>query len=372
MTNFLTRYTCSLVTLLALAIVPLVHAQNSKPEQVIVSVKIIEFQATVGLETGFSAYYKKLPRAEPFGKVSVSGNAINTADLTFPSSTAAGLSVFLDRISMDSGDIEVVLQALRDENKASILFRPRAMVMVGKVDKPTVITTSQDIPYEATQVVGSTAVQVVESKKTGVLLSFSVPDIIDDDNDWNTTHDQYIELNVDAQVAEEGQRIVVALDDQLAAGGDFSLAQNAIEVPEFITRRIETKVWVPAGETLILGGLYRNNNNRTLSTVPFLRQGENAVAGALDKIIPGDNLSLPLSAGIGNRSESETRRELVFLIKAEVWRPSFSLGSELGFDDTDLFDIPEDEEEEVSSEDLVDEVPAAPDEEAPADGETTE
>ena len=333
-------------------------AQSTKPEQVIVSVKIIEFQATKGLETGLSAYYKKLPRTEPFGQVSLSGNDIETADLTFPSSTAAGLSVFLDRISMDSGDIEVVLKALVDENKASILFRPRAMVMIQDA-VPTEITTSQDIPYEDTQVVGSTAVQVVNSKKTGVVLKFTVPEIIDDDGDWNTTHDTFIRLNVDAQVAEEGQRIVVALDDQLAAGGDFSLAQNAIEVPEFITRRIETKVWVPEGETLMLGGLYRNNDNRTLSTAPFLKQGENAVAGAIDAIIPGDSFALPLSAVLGNRRESETRRELVFLIKAEVWRPSFSLGNELGFDDTDLFDMAVDEDE-VSSEDLVEDVPETP------------
>lgn len=338
------------------------HSDTKPPEQVIVHVKIIEFQATKGVETGLSAYFKKLPRTGPFGSVTLSGNSIDSADLTFPSSTAAGLSVFLDRISMDSGDIEVVLQALADENKASILFKPRAMVMVGQT-VPTHITTSQDIPFESTQVVGATAVQIVEFKKTGVTLNFLAPEIIDDDGNWDTKHDTYIQLNIDASVTEQGQRIVVALDDKLAAGGDFSLAQNAISVPEFVTRTIKTTVWVPEGETLVLGGLYRNNENKTLSTVPFLKQGENFAAGALDRIIPGNSLSVPLSATIGNQNTSESRRELVFLIRAEVWYPSFSLGSDLGFDDSDLFDDAV-ESDEVTDE-LVEEVEAT---DAPTEG----
>lgn len=147
----------TLTIILLLALCPATWSDSKPPEQVVVHVKIIEFQATKGVETGLSAFFKKLPRTGPFGSVSTSGNAIDSADLTFPSSTAAGLSVFLDRISMNSGDIEVVLQALADDNKATILFRPRAMVMVGKDLPPSHITTSQMIPYETTQVVGNTA-----------------------------------------------------------------------------------------------------------------------------------------------------------------------------------------------------------------------
>ncbi|MFP6580952.1 MAG: hypothetical protein VCD00_00180 [Candidatus Hydrogenedentota bacterium] len=325
----------------------------------VVHVKIIEFQATKGVETGLSAYFKKLPRTGPFGSVSTSGNAINSADLTFPSSTAAGLSVFLDRISMNSGDIEVVIQALADDNKATILFRPRAMVMVGPNLPPSLITTSQMIPYETTQVVGNTAVQTVDFKPTGVILNLSAPEVIDDDGDWNTTHDTYIRLNIDATVTEQGQRIIVALDDKLIAGGVFTIAANAISVPEFVTRKIKTEVWVPEGETLMLGGLYSNSESKTLTSVPYLKQGENFAAGALDKVIPGNSLAIPLSATIGNQKTTETRRELVFLIRAEVWRPSFSLGSDLGFDDGDLFDISE-EAPDAESENIVDNIDVAP------------
>jgi hypothetical protein len=330
------------------------HAQYVKPKQVIVSAKIIEFQATKGVETGLSAYYKQIDRLDPFGNVIPNGNAINSADLTFPSSTAAGLSVFLDRISLHEGDFEIVLQALADENKATILFRPRAMVPMNPA-LVTTIKTTEKIPYESTKVVGATTIQVVEFKDTGVTLNFTALDAIDDDGDPKTKHDTFIKLRIDATVREEGQRIIVALDDQLAAAGNFSLAQNAITAPEFVSRQIITTVWVPEGQVLMLGGLYRNSENKTLSTLPWIQQGESIATGFIDRIIPGNSVSAPLSSTIGNRNELEARRELVFLIKVESWSESFSLGSDLGFDDTDLFNI--DVESDINSEELVTDIP---------------
>ena len=337
---------------LALSMGPQVHAQRTKPTQVTVSVKILEFQFTKGVETGFSAYYAKASRAEPFGEVSTSGNAINNFDLTFPSSTAAGITIFLDRISLDDGDIEVVLQALVDENRAFILSRPRAMVKIGE-ETPTTIQTAQKIPYEDTQVVGSTTVQVTKFQDTGVKLTVRAPKIQDLDGDWNTSNDTFINLVLTAEVKEEGQRIVVALDDLLAGGDNFNLARNAISVPEFVSRDITTEVWVRNNQVLVLGGLYRNSETTNLSTAPWLTQGEDLAVGAIESFLSGASIASPLSATIGNRSTSDTRRELVFLVKAETWHPSFSIDDELGFDE------PEEESKEELPDDVVTTIPNA-------------
>lgn len=296
------------------------------PKQVIVSVKIIEFQASKGVDTGFSAYFKRTVKKRPFGEVS----SVNTADLTFPTGTAAGLTVFLDKITFHEGAIEVVLQALVDENKAFILSKPRAMVMVGEA-RPTVIQTTQQIPYENTVVVGSTAVQVTAFEDTGVSLEISVPEVTDDDGNWTTRHDSYIRLDVRASVKEEGQRIVVALDDQLAGGGAFSDANNAITVPEFVSRSIDTHVWVGDGQVLMLGGLYSNRETRSITTVPWLPRADDLITGAFDQAVGSSFGVSPLSATFGNRDTTESRRELVFLIKSEIWRPSFTLSDEYGF-----------------------------------------
>ena len=324
----------ALACLVALLLCDVATAQRGlarQPEQVEVSVKIIEFQITKGLETGFSAYFAKLPRPAPFGRIETSGNAITSADLTFPASTAAGITVFLDRIMLKEGDIELVLQALEDENRASIISRPRTMVMVGQVT-PSVIQTALEIPFENTVVVGETAVQVTEFRETGVILSVTAPEITDDDGNWLTNDDTFIKLNLETTVREEGQRIVIALDDQLGAGDNFNLARNAIAVPEFISRSVKTSVWVRDGQVLVLGGLYRNSESRTLSTAPWLSQAEDFAVGTVERFVPGNILASPLSATIGNRRRNENRRELVFLIKTTAWRPSASLMN-LGLDD---------------------------------------
>lgn len=338
----------------------LAHGQGAPPQQVIVSVKIIEFQTSKGVETGLSAYFANSPRTAPEGEIVTGGTSLNNLDLTFPTSTAAGITVFLDRIHLNDGDLEIVLQALVDENRAFILSRPRAMVKI-KEATPTVVETTNKIPYENTQVVGSTTVQITSFQDTGVTLSVTAPDITDDDGNWNTTDDTYIQLKLHTEVKEEGQRIVIALDDQLAGGGDFSLARNAISVPEFVSRSIETTVWVRDGQVLILGGLYRNIESRNLSTVPWLTQGEDFVTGAVENLIPGNSFASPLSSTIGNKSSSQSRRELVFLIKTEIWRPSFSIDDDLGFAEEK-----EKEEAELPS-DVVTEITDIPEEPAPSD-----
>lgn len=304
-----------------------------KPRQVEVSVKIIEFQVTKGVETGLSAYFKQLPRARPFGMVTTSNNAITSADLTFPTSTAAGLTVFLDRIMISEGDIEVVLQALVDENRAFILARPWAQVIIGDPGEPTEVKTVQLIPYENTQVVGVVAQQITSFEETGVTLKVRAPEIIDFDGDWATRDDMYVRLEIEAEVKEEGQRIVVSLDDELAAGPDPDRPRNVIEVPEFVARGIITNIWASDGQVLILGGLYRNLESRSLTTVPWLTQAEDFAIGLAERVVPGNSLFSPLSSTFGNRSTSETRRELVFLIKSEIWDPSRTFASDIGFDE---------------------------------------
>ncbi|HIJ66278.1 MAG TPA: hypothetical protein HPP77_10050 [Candidatus Hydrogenedentes bacterium] len=294
------------------------------PQQVDVSCKVVEFQTTKGVETGLSAYFAQRNKYRAYGRISSGNGAITSADITFPTSTAAGITVFLDRLRMSEGDLEVVLQALVDENRAFILSRPRAMVVVG-VETPTVIRTNVRIPYEKTQVVGATAVQITDFRDTGVTLTVRAREIVDDDNDLSTTDDSYIKIELEAVVKEEGQRLTVALDDQLAAGGDFSLASNALTAPEFIDRSIKTTVWVRHGQVLILGGLYRNTEDRDLSTAPLLTQGEDLALGLAEKVVPGEFLVSPVSSTLGNRSTKKTRRELVFLVKAEVWNPAFGI-----------------------------------------------
>ncbi len=311
-----------------------------------VAVKIIEFQTSKGVETGLSAYFHQRVDPRPYGRVSTGTGIISAASLAYPSASTAGISLFLDRLSTYYGDFEVVLQALVDQNRAFILSQPKVMVPVGlpgegaDAVQPTIIKTTQSIPYENTVVVGTTALQTTAFETTGVTLTVSALQVADDDGDPNTQDDIFIQLQLSAEIMEEGSRVTVALDDSVrSAGAVFTSSTNAISVPEFVSRSLSTTVWVRNGQVLILGGLYRNTKNKNLATLPWLTQGENILNSMTNRLSPVAEMpNIPLASTLGNQDRQETRRELVFLIKAELWRKAYTV--------TEGFDLFEDFEEE--------------------------
>ena len=317
------------ITVLAIWITLTAAAQEQ--QQVNVSLKIIEFQTSSGAETGLSAYFKQRSYPQPYGQVATAKGIISAASLAFPATSSSGITVFLDRLTTYYGDFEVVLQALIDQNRAFILSQPQVMVPVGAA-VPTKIATTQNIPYEKTVVVGSTTVQTTDFRDTGVMLSVSVLQVVDDDNNPQTTEDIFIQLSLDAEINEEGQRITVALDDSISGSGSiFTRSTNAISVPEFISRSMKTTVWVRSGQVLILGGLYRNTKHKNLATLPWLTQGENMANNLVNRLVPIINTpNVPLAPTFGNRNVQESRRELVFLVKADMWRKSYTVAEGFG------------------------------------------
>ena len=320
-------------------------------QQVNVSAKIIEFQTVKGVDTGLSAYFKRsankqdaigtinVPSALPGGPTThlarpavPNNNAIASADITFPSGYDGGITVFFDRISINAGDIEAVLQALVSQNRAVILSQPRAMVAVGSA-VPTVIKTTNSIPYSNTQVVGQTPVRVISFREVGVTLSVTSPQVIDDDGNPNTTDDTYIQLAINASFLQQGQKRPI----------QFVTSEETYWIYEFGSRSINTTVWLRHGQVLILGGLYKNKVDRKIASLPGLSRGEDMVLGAVERVIPARLPAHPLSSTLGNRHHNDERRELVFVIRADLWRYSYAMPEEFRFEDFEDFeDLDED------------------------------
>ena len=307
-------------------------AHGQEPKQVNVAVKIIEFQTTDDLETGFSAYFKNRLEPRPYGHV-VAGqeSGVDSLALTFPNTTSTGLSVFLDNLTNNWADVEMVLQALVEQGKAFILSQPKVLVPVAAA-VPTVIKTSQDVPYENTIVIGASAVQTTAFKPTGVAMTVSALEVADDDANPRTTEDTFIKLKLTAEINEEGQRIAVALDQRTGSGSILNQQSTAISVPEFVSRSVDTTVWVRNGQVLMMGGLFRNNKTTNLSTLPWLPQTEGVVNNVISRLVPfAENPQVPMSASIGNNNKGASRRELVFMIKADLWSKTFTVADEFGF-----------------------------------------
>jgi Flp pilus assembly secretin CpaC len=328
---------------------------------VVVSMKVVEYQTDKDVETGLSAYFRQRQIPGTFGRVSTGKGNIVSADLTFPTDTSSGITVFLDRIRMDEGDIEIVLQGLVEQNRAHILSRPKALVPVAS-PVPTVIKTTQSLPYENTQVVGVSTVQVTSFRDSGVTLTVSCPQAIDDDGDLLTLDDRYIQLDVQVEVIEEGQRLTVALDDR-AASSIFADANNAIQAPELVSRSMKSKVWVRNGQVLLLGGLYRNSRTSSVTSLPWLTNTEDALLGAAERIVPTEIPPNPLSSLLGNKNLKEGRRELVFMLKAEFSRSWFMTPEDVDFGPAELEEVAGAPEEaapaETVTELVVDEAAAA-------------
>lgn len=305
--------------------VPETPPQVGAPEQVSVTMKVVEFQATKGVDTGLSAFYARRKEPKTYGRVSDGEGAISTADLTFPLDSEGAITVFLDRLRLSDGDMEFVLQGLVNENRAYILSRPKAMVRVRNV-VPTIIETVEENPYENPTVVGTTVVGVTDFRKTGVILQVGVPDVIDDDGDWTTVDDTFIKLQLLAEVKELGEDIVVAVDDRFAGA-------NQVVAPTFVSRSMTTNVWVRHGQVLILGGLFRNRKTKSLESVPGLTKAEDLAVGLVERVVPGNFIGSPVSSALGNRTTEEQRRELVFFIKCEAWRPAYTVVDESVFED---------------------------------------
>ncbi len=327
----------------ALVTLPEGHApQVGAPDQVTVTVKVVEFQATKGVETGLSAFYARRNEPKTYGRVSDGEGAISTADLTFPLDTEGAITVFLDRIRLSDGDLEFVLQGLVNENRAYILSRPKALVPVHEA-VPTVIETVEENPYENPTVVGTTVVGTTDFRKTGVILKVQVPEVIDDDGDWTTTDDTFIHLAIYAEVKELGEDIVVAVDDRF-------IGANRVVAPSFVSRSMNTQVWVRHGQVLILGGLFRNRKFKSLDTVPGLSKAEDLAVGLVDRAVPGNLIGSPVSSTLGNRLTEESRRELVFFIKCEGWTPLYTVADE------SLFENGEEDKERIKPTDIIGDV----------------
>lgn len=305
--------------------IPETPPQVGAPEQVSVTMKVVEFQATKGVDTGLSAFYARRKEPKTYGRVSDGEGAISTADLTFPLDSEGAITVFLDRLRLSDGDMEFVLQGLVNENRAYILSRPKAMVRVRNA-VPTIIETVEENPYENPTVVGTTVVGVTDFRKTGVILQVGVPDVIDDDGDWTTVDDTFIKLQLLAEVKELGEDIVVAVDDRFAGA-------NQVVAPTFVSRSMTTNVWVRHGQVLILGGLFRNRKTKSLDSVPGLTKAEDLAVGLVERVVPGNFIGSPVSSALGNRTTEEQRRELVFFIKCEAWRPAYTVVDESVFED---------------------------------------
>ncbi|KTD64881.1 type IV pilus secretin PilQ [Legionella spiritensis] len=168
--------------------------------------------------------------------------------------------------------LDLELSALESEGKGEVISSPR---LITTNQQAAVIESGEEIPYQEATSSGATAVAF----KKAVLSLKVTPQITPDDK-----------ILMDLQINQ-----------------DTPSAQTFQGVPSILTKEIQTNVLVNNGQTIVLGGIYKQTKNNEINRVPFL--GELPVVGVLFR----------------NQSETINNEELLIFITPRIITNTLSI-----------------------------------------------
>ena len=173
--------------------------------------------------------------------------------------TLGGLSLgtagFNFRMLDNIGDVRLVLNALASSNRATILSTPRVVARNGEtaliqVGQEVPIISSQQIATTGTGAVAGTTTttntvpQSVQYKNTGVILSVK-------------------------PVIHSGDRVDLDVTQEVSAAQATSTGVSTS--PTFSTRKVQTKLSLRNGATVMLAGLMSSNKSEGNAGIPLLK-----------------------------------------------------------------------------------------------------
>ena len=162
--------------------------------------------------------------------------APNTA---IPASVGIALAKLGDNILLD-----LELSALESQGQAELISSPS---VITTNQQAAIIESGKEIPYQESTSSGATAVAFKKA-----VLSLKVTPQITPDN----------KILMDLQINQ-----------------DADSGERVLGVPIILTKQIQTNVLVNNGQTIVLGGIYKQDKNKAIKRIPFL--GELPVVGIL-------------------------------------------------------------------------------------------
>jgi general secretion pathway protein D len=235
--------------------------------QVLVEVMLAEVTLTDNLKFGIDWFISA--RNNTSGTL----QTLNALPLT-RTTPVTGIPTGLQLVNLTGGEVRAVLQALGKDNKTKILASPQIMVLDNEKAE---IKVGNRISVQVQSQTGVTTTGIVNTYQyleTGILLAVT-PRI---------NSGGLVTLEVNQEVSEPLAQ---------AAG---STNPN----PDVATRNAKTSVVVASGESIVLAGLIRENNQRGSSGIPLLNK------------IP------IIGAAFGSQTLDLTRTELVLIITPKI------------------------------------------------------
>lgn len=255
---------------------------DTRPKQVEVAATILEAKLTennaFGVDINAIIDLDFADFANPLGSVddilNGDGPAVGTdqgqAIQTTPGQVGSGESTF--KVGFLSNNINVFVKALDAVTDTTVISKPR-IVALNRM--PASLLVGERLGYLSTQQTETTTTQTVEYLEVGTELKFRA----------YISEDDFIRLELNPQVSDGSTSLV---------GGNV--------IPDETTSELNTNVIVRNGQTVVLGGLFKEDTQSTRRQVPGL----------------GD---IPL-LGYGFRGQEDTvnRTEVIFLITPTIMK----------------------------------------------------
>ncbi|MBH5329682.1 type IV pilus secretin PilQ [Eikenella sp. S3360] len=248
----------------------LIEQLDVPARQVMIEARIVEandgFSRALGVRFGYDRTIGSTRFGSGLGGGSTTtGNVFNLApNVNLPAASATSSLTIVRALS--SGALGLELTAMQEQNRGKIISSPRVLT---QDRKEATIKSGQEIPYQEASSSGATST----SFKEAVLGLTVTPQITPD---GNVIMD--IKLNKDS------------VDENCSVLG----------TPCISTKELNTRAMVEDGGTIILGGIYEENNSNAQYKVPLL--GDIPVVGNLFR---------------GTR-RNETRNELLIFITPRI------------------------------------------------------
>ena len=240
--------------------------------QVLIEASIIEVTLDDTLEYGLQWTFSGDARSGYSGTGAI-GGALSTA----------ATNGFSYALSNSAGKLKATLSALASKSLIKMISNPSLMVLDNHTATITVgdqvpVSTSTSRPADNTNT--SLVTSTIQYKDTGVSLSVT-PSV----NSGNV-----VAMQIDQTVTD--------------VGAEEASANNQ---RRFMQRQIGSKVAVRSGESIVLGGLIKDNNNSSRSGVPLLKD-------------------IPLVGNLFSQNSSEGKRtELLVIITPRVVRSDIDI-----------------------------------------------
>ncbi|MGE0357067.1 MAG: type II secretion system secretin GspD [Burkholderiales bacterium] len=239
------------------------------PRQVLVEVTVAEVTLNDDLKYGIDWFLT----GRSVGDASVTSGALNLGGLPATPTGAVPAFTGLQLINSLGGDVRAVLNALGKDGRLQVLATPQLMVLDNQKAQ---IKIGDRISVQTQQ-------QTVSGTTNGLINSF-----------------QYIETGILLSVTpriNSGGQVTLEVSQEVSVPGPSSVAGAN---PDISQRTATTTVVVGSGESIVLGGLIREDNTRSSSGVPILSK------------IP------VLGAAFGTQTVVKRRTETILLIRPVV------------------------------------------------------